>query len=278
VGNIRPAGLDFKAGHLLAEKGMRLSVFHGALLAAGNLPSAICYRRPRVALFTSGDELRPPGSTLGPGEIINSTPYAVSALIRAAGGVPEYLGCAKDSPEEIERFYRQAAGADIILPIGGASVGDYDFMRDRFVAAGGLRVFEKIAVKPGKPTWFGRLGPSRVLGLPGNPAAALVVTCLFLQALIARMTGDITPFAATMARTASDLPENGPRESYLRAACIGSDKDGAVVDIFASQDSSLLSAFTKCDVLIRRLPHAAAVRAGARVETVPIAGRYGRYT
>lgn len=260
--HIRQAGIDFSKGDLLAKAGTRFGPFHGTLLAAANLAYAKCYRRPRVALFSNGDELRPPGTALAPGEIVDSNHYAISAITRAAGGVPTYLGCAPDNPAAITEMYQQAAEADIIVPIGGASVGEYDFMRDGFLAAGGKQVFEKIAVKPGKPTWFGRLGTARVVGLPGNPASAMVTACLFVQPLIARLAGEMAQVNEINAVTAHDLPANGPRETYLRAERIGFDGGHPVVQAFHSQDSSLISAFTRCDILIRRAPNAGAVSAG----------------
>ena len=264
--HIRAAGIDFTVGDVLAKSGERFGRFHGALLAAANVAEAECYRRPRVALFSSGDELRAPGNDLAPGEIINSNHYAVSEIVRAAGGVPDYLGCAGDDIAEIEAMYKQAASADVVLPIGGASVGDYDYMREGFTAAGGELIFEKVAMKPGKPTWCGALGSARVIGLPGNPAAAIVASSIFAQPLIARLAGDTSHATFMQAVTASGLPANGPRESYLRAERIGAEGGRVVVQPFRSQDSSLLSAFAKCDVLIRRVPNAPAVEAGDAVE------------
>lgn len=273
--NIRPAGLDFKTGDVLAEAGKPFGIFHGALLAAGNLPTAKCVRKPHIALFTSGDELRAPGADLAPGEIINSNPFALRALIEAWGGTAEYLGCAPDGLAEVQEMFQRASGADLIVPIGGASVGKYDFMRDGFAAAGGALVFQKVAVRPGKPTWFGRLGASRVIGLPGNPASAMVTASLFVQPLVQRLCGRRAASITEMAVTMSALPANGMRESYLRAERVMSSSGQPVVKPFPKQDSSLLSAFTRCDVLIRRVVDAPGVPEGREVEIIPITGRMG---
>ena len=272
--NIRPAGLDFKAGDSLAVAGQQLGVFHGALFAAGNLSEAACVRRPRVALFTSGDELREPGSDLAPGEIVNSNPFAIKALIEAWGGDADDLGCASDTLDAATDMFLRASEADIIVPIGGASVGDYDYMRAGFTKAGGKLVFEKVAVRPGKPTWYGQIGSARVIGLPGNPSSAIVTAALFLQPLLLRLAGNKASTVSHSVATATDLPANGARETYLRAERLWSEEGELTVRVFSKQDSSMLSVFTRCDALIRRPAHAPEVIAGTPVDIIPITGRF----
>ncbi len=265
--NIRKAGVDFAEGDVLARAGETFHEMHGAILAAANIAQVPVRRRPRVAIFSNGDELKEPGDVLKPGEIINSNHYALCGMARSWGGDAIYLGCASDSEDALRAMYEKAADADIVVPVGGASVGDYDFVKPVFRAMDGEIVFEKVSVRPGKPTWFGRLGASRIVGLPGNPASAIVTAALFVQPLVRLLagTGEAAPFEK--AKTMETLSANGSRESYLRAE--SSRKSGElVVTPAANQDSSLLSPFAKADVLIRRVPGAPEVAAGGEVEII----------
>ncbi len=268
--NIRPAGVDFSEGDILVKTGERLHELHGSILAAANAPEVSVRRRPKVVLFSNGDELREPGADLKPGEIINSNHYALTALADHWGGEAIYLGCAADEENVVKSFFEKAQGADIILPIGGASVGDYDYVKPAFRAAGGETVFEKIAVKPGKPTWFGRLARACVVGLAGNPASAIVCAALFVQPLVRRLAGEVGDEAASFMKAKSETPlsANGGREAYLRAEAIIAGEGPLRVRAADNQDSSLLSPFTSANALIRRKPNAPAIAAGDDVEIV----------
>lgn len=268
--NIREAGVDFKKGTLLARAGDKLNDIHGALFAAANLVGGICVKKPNVLIFSNGDELKPPGSTLAPGEIIDSNRYALSALIRSWGGTTEFLGCAPDEGQAIEDMFNRARTADVIIAIGGASVGEYDFMRTGFEAVGGKIIFHKVAVRPGKPTWFGALGRSRVIGLPGNPASAIVASTLFVRPCIQKLAGGTGDVIYQQAVTTNALPENGSRETYLRAKRSFTKDHVLTVTDFHNQDSSLLSTFATCDVLIKREPFAPMSQAGDKVMFVPL--------
>ncbi|MGE0409739.1 MAG: gephyrin-like molybdotransferase Glp [Amphiplicatus sp.] len=267
--NIRRAGVDFKKGDVLKKKGVRLTPIDLALIAAANVARVKAARRPVVAYFDNGDELAEPGAALGPGEIVGSNRFAFEGLIADWGAQPRYLGRAADSPASILEKYETGADADIIVPIGGASVGAHDYVRAAFAEAGGALVFQKIAVKPGKPTWFGRLGSARVLGLPGNPASAIVCALLFLRPLIDAMSGAGSAMRFHAALEAP-LRANGPRENYLRAAA-RLDTDGRVlVAPFPDQDSSLLLPLAGAGALIRRPSGAPAAGAGEIVECVAL--------
>ncbi len=261
--NIRSAGIDFMQGDVLAKAGERLHEIHGAIFAAANLNVIPVRRRPKVAVLSNGDELVEPGATLMPGEIVNSNHYALCEMARSWGGEAAYLGCAPDTEQAIRDFFKRGRDADIIIPVGGASVGDYDFVKTAFAKEGGEVRFEKIAVRPGKPTWYGKLGEARVIGLPGNPASALVTAALFVQPLIRKLAGEqwSAPFAKAL--LAAPIGANGGRESYLR----GSVKDGIVTPV-ANQDSSLLLPFATSNALIRRPVNAPALGAGDKVEFV----------
>jgi len=268
--NIRPAGVDFSKGDMLVKAGERLHELHGAILAAANVPEVSVRRRPKVALFSNGDELREPGAELEPGENINSNHFALTALAEQWGGEMTNLGCAADQENVVKSFFEKAQGADIILPIGGASVGDYDFVKPAFVAAGGKIVFEKIAVKPGKPTWFGIFGDARVIGLPGNPASAIVCAALFMQPLVRRLAGEAQDAAVSFftARSETPLSANGGREAYLRGEIVAESDGPLRVRAAGNQDSSLLFPFTSANALIRRRPNAPAIAVDDEVEIV----------
>ena len=268
--NIRAAGIDFGQGEVLAAKGEKLSPAMLGLAAAGGNSTVAVRKAPRIALIANGDELVAPGEAMGPDDIICSVPYALVPMIRQWGGAPTFLGIAKDDPESIKAIAEKALDYDLIAPIGGASVGDKDFMRSVFKELGYKPAFEKVRVKPGKPTWFGAVGKTHVLGLPGNPASAIVVSILFLktavESLLALNASSDAPFVA--ARTTRRLPPNGPRETYLRAHMDVSTDGALCVTPFDRQDSSLLSVMAKADALIRRETDAPETPEGAVVECV----------
>lgn len=255
--HIRAAGIDFHEGDVLAARGANLNEVHGALFAAANIARVDVVRRPRIAIFSNGDELVEPGGVLKQGQIVNSNHYALSALVKSWGGEATYLGCANDSEDAIAAMFEQARDADVIVPVGGASVGDYDFVKSAFRKCGGETRFEKVVVRPGKPTWFGRLGPTRIVGLPGNPASAIVTATLFVRPLIAALGGADPKALESAAPLSAPLPANGPRESYLRAVYAGEEISPA-----RNQDSSLLRPFADANALIRRPPNAPALEAG----------------
>ena len=266
--NIRAAGIDFAKGDILVRSGTIFHELHGSILATANLSQIPCRRRPRVGIFTNGNELKEPGTELQPGEIVNSNHYGICALIKSWGGVPVYLGCIADDEAALCEVFERADDLDVILPIGGASVGDYDHVKGAFAKARGELVFSKVAVKPGKPTWLGKLNDARVIGLPGNPASAMVTCALFVQPLIRRFLGQDGSSNFMTGTLQRPIEKNGSRETYLRAQ-INSLKEGRVqLLVFPNQDSSLLSPFAECDALVRRLPHAAAGSVGEEVEFV----------
>ncbi|WP_370334637.1 gephyrin-like molybdotransferase Glp [Parvularcula marina] len=268
--NIRPAGIDFHEGDLLAEKGVVCHALHPSLFAAANLPAVIAYRLPRVALFANGDELKAPGSNLRDGEIVNSNHYSLSAMMKNWGAEPHYLGCAADDPEAIAAVLEKGKAFDLIVPIGGASVGDRDFVKQVFRDLGGEMIFEKVAVKPGKPVWHGMRESARVVGLPGNPASALVTAILFIRPLLNRLLGRQESIAFRQAPLTSSLKPNGPRESYLRAEFKLNEAGQPVITPAGNQDSSLLLPFANSNALIRRQPHAAEGIPGEYVDYLPI--------
>lgn len=267
--NIRRAGRDFSAGDTLIPAGHIISEGAISLAAAGNAARLIVSKSPRIGVLANGDELVAPGETLAPGQVVNSIQPALLALIRRWGAVALDLGLSRDNEEDVRN--RIAAPCDVIVSIGGASVGDYDVVRTAFAAEGYEPIFEKVAVKPGKPTWFSASSGTLALGLPGNPAAAMVTAQLFLRPLIDALTGgarETTPPAR--AQTQTNLPATGNREEYLRAILSIDANGAAAIRAAEDQDSSLLSPFLTANALIRRLANAPAVAAGNFVNFIPL--------
>ena len=263
--HIRKSGIDFTKGDILVAKDARINPAHIALAASGNHASLPIYRRPRVAILASGDELRSVGSDLKPGQIINSNMAALKALITHWGGVPIDLGIARDNLESIAACIKKAEDADIIVPIGGASVGDYDFMKEAFSIAGFETLFKKIAVRPGKPTWLARKDGQCVLGLPGNPASAMVCAHLFLKPLLGAADAQ-----TSRAKLDASVTANGPRETYMRAR-IHIDNTGALtVTPFPKQDSSLITPFVRSNALIKLPPNSGPWQSGDSIDILPL--------
>lgn len=248
--NIRPRGNDFAEGDTLPP-GRPLGPADIALLAAMNVPRVTVGRAPRVAILAGGDELVRPGETPAPDQIVSSNDLAVAALVRQAGGIPTLLPLARDTEESLRAGFAAAAGHNVLVTIGGASVGDHDLVA-RIGADMGLdRSFHRIAMRPGKPLMAGRLGQAVMLGLPGNPVSAAVCALLFLQPLLRAMQGASEPGPALLhGRLGCDLRAEGEREHYLRARIDWS--DGAVLTPFEDQDSARLALLARADALVVR--------------------------
>jgi molybdopterin molybdotransferase len=264
--NVRSAGLDFSTGDVALTQGRRLTGRDVALAAAMNHATVPVHRRPKVAIAATGDELVPPGTEPGPGQIVYSNVFALAALARREGAAVIDLGILPDRLEETIAGVRRAraSGADVLLTAGGASVGDYDLVQPALAAEGLALSFWKVAVRPGKPLLSGRLGAMRVLGLPGNPVSAYVCAVLFLVPLLRRLTGrrDIAPLLATGV-LGRDLPANDERADYMRATLARRDDGTLVATPFPLQDSSMLVPLAAADCLVVRAPHAPAAAAGS---------------
>jgi len=265
--HIRRAGLDFKEGQVLLPRGKRLTDRDVMLAAAMSHPTVPVHRRPKVAVLGTGDELKAPGSPLGPGEIVYSNGFALMALARAEGAEVIDLGIVPDQVEATVAAIRKAraGGADILLTTGGASVGDYDLVQRGLKAEGLELSFWRVALRPGRPMMNGRLGAMAVLGLPGNPVSAYVCAFLFLIPLIRKLAGRADLQApAESALLGRELPENDERADYLRAT-LERRADGTLVATPISvQDSSMMAALAKADCLVVRGAFAPAAKAGDR--------------
>lgn len=263
--HIRPLGQDFHAGDSLSPRRLRANDL--ALLAAMNIPAVQATRKPVVAIIATGDELVMPGEDPRPDQIIASNSFALKAMVEAEGGQARLLPIARDTAEELATVLDLAAGADLIVTIGGASVGDHDLVGK---TAGLEHSFWKLALRPGKPLMAGRLNGVPMLGLPGNPVSAIVCGHLFLLPMIRAMLGQPDPAPTPRkARLTVDLPPNGPRAHYMRARLTQS---GGMPDIapFDRQDSALLSILGQADALLIRPIDAPACRAGDTVDYLPL--------
>ena len=263
--NVRKAGTDFEVGEAVAAPRI-LGAADIALLAAMNVPKITVTRRPEVALISTGDELVMPGEDPRLDQIIASNALGLEALLRAHGALPRVLPIAKDTAESLNSAFRFARGADLVVTIGGASVGDHDLVRP-VAAEHGLRPsFYKVAIRPGKPLTAGRLGTTPMLGLPGNPVSALVCGHVFLLPMVRVMLGlPARPAERMSAPLAHDVPPNGPREHYMRAVV-----DGSGLRVFNRQDSSLLGVFAEANALAIRPASDPARAAGETLSYLPL--------
>ncbi|MBB4040838.1 molybdopterin molybdotransferase [Microvirga flocculans] len=275
--HIRAAGLDFKTGEILLQAGLRLDSRHIALAAAmghGTLP---VHRKPRVAILATGNELVRAGESAGPDQITASSLPATMLMAEKAGAEAIDLGIARDSLESLEERIQAArsARADILVTLGGASVGEHDLVQKALSHQGMDLGFWRVALRPGKPLMHGRLGSTLLLGLPGNPVSSLVCAVLFLIPAIRALLGDqqAAEDPAEDAILGADLPPNGERQDYMRASLtfqdvpfrIGRNSERLMVPVATPhllQDSSMLSILERSDALLVRPPHAPEAVAG----------------
>ena len=235
------------------------------LAAAMNYPKLPVHRRPKIAVLGTGDELVPPGSSTKPGQIVYSNGFALMALARSEGAEPIDLGVVGDNVDDTVAAIRKArdVGADVLVTMGGASVGDHDLVQKALAAEGLTLSFWKIALRPGRPTMHGKLGDMQVLGLPGNPVSSYVCAVLFLVPLIRTLMGRAdVELNFENAVLGKDMPENDERQDYLRAT-LTAGPEGLAATPLPHQDSSLMAPLAKADCLLIRAPHAPAAPAGS---------------
>ena len=264
--HIRPKGQDFRQGDVVLHAGERLDAGRLTVAAGMNHDRLEVYRRVRVAILATGDELLPPGSsTIGPDQIIASNTLGIAAIARENGAEIIDLGIAPDRRSSIEERLTaaQTAGADILVTLGGASVGDHDLVQSTLVGAGMELDFWRIAMRPGKPLMVGRLGDMQALGLPGNPVSSLVCGLLFLEPLVLALGHLQRRDRLASAITAGALPANDKRQDYIRAK-LDRLPDGRLSAMaFERQDSSMMQTFAQSDALIVRAPAAPEAEAGS---------------
>ncbi len=261
---VRKAGGDFKSGQIFFAAGYRLRPKDMALAASLGIATARVHRAPRVAVLATGDELVNPGETPGPDQIIAANHLSVMALAEKAGAEARFMGIATDDLAVLASSIALACNwpSDILVTMGGASVGDHDLVQQALATAGMNLAFWRIAMRPGKPLMFGQLGATRVLGLPGNPASSVVCAHLFLKPLIAAYLGQTPTDLTQTGRLGKDLPANDLRQDYLRATLVPGADGIPVLMPLDQQDSALTRVLAEADALVIRAPHAAAARAG----------------
>lgn len=263
--NIRPTGNDFTAGAVFTGN-KPLAPADVALLAAMNISEVPVVRKPTVALIATGDELVLPGEDPGPDQIVASNTFGLKAMLDAAGAQARLLPVARDSISSLRTAFDLAITADLVVTVGGASVGDHDLVAEAAEGYGMDRSFYKVAMRPGKPLMAGRLGDKAMVGLPGNPVSALVCGEVFLLPMIRKMLRLNAEFGPVKtASLAADLAPNGPREHYMRSRL----HDGQIT-AFDRQDSSLLSVLAQANALLIRPPNDPARAAGDIVAYVEI--------
>jgi molybdopterin molybdotransferase len=268
---IRPAGMDFKKGQKLLKAGTRLNARNIGLAAAMNIPWIKVTRKPRIAILSTGNELVLPGEFVGQDKIISSNSLGLAAMVSANGGIPINLGIAKDDPRSLKNAVSQLSGVDMLITIGGASVGDYDLIKSVLSKEGLNITFSRVAMRPGKPLIFGNIFGTPMLGLPGNPVSASVTATLFLLPAISKMLGaEDSSHNTETAALGRDVKKNDSRQDYLRAKLAINKAGEKIVTPFARQDSSMLKNYAKADCLIIRQPFAVPLAKGEIVSIIPL--------
>jgi len=268
--NIRAAGVDFKAGDLLVRGGTRLHARHVALIAAAGVGAVNVTRQPRIAVLPTGYEIVQPGMRAAPEQIFDSVSFGLGAMIEDWGGKPIRISARPDETAAIAAAIEPILDAvDLVVIIGGASVGAYDLVKPSLARLGLAIAVQRIAIRPGKPTWFGTIGGKPVLGLAGNPAAAMVCAQLFLRPLVhALLARESHATASVAARLDGEVGDSGANECYLRALLRTDAEARRWARPFDDQDTSLVSVFAAANALIRRPAGARAAGSGTIVEVM----------
>jgi molybdopterin molybdotransferase len=272
--HIRPRAGDFAEGAVLLSPPRRMTARDVGIAASAGHAWLTVRRRPRVAILSTGDEIALPGDPVPPGGLISSNSFVLDAIVRAAGGEPMTLPIAPDDAAAIGEAVAALRTADLVVTSGGASVGAHDLIRPALGPLGLSLDFWKIAMRPGKPFMFGRIGEAALIGLPGNPVSATVCAILFLVPAIERLLGLEGAAPPTVrARAGARLPANDHRADHLRAS-LSRDAEGTLVATPAPrQDSSQMAILAASDALILRAPHAGEVSPGEWVDAIPLGGR-----
>jgi molybdopterin molybdotransferase len=266
---VRKAGLDFAEGDVLLPAGRRLGMRELALAAAMGHGAVTVRVRPVVAILSTGDELVAPGTMPRGAQIVAATAPGLAAYVRSLGAEARDLGIVHDNAEAIGAAAdaAKAQGADVLVTLGGASVGEHDLVAKALTGRGMALDFWKIAMRPGKPLMFGRIGETRVLGLPGNPVSSLVCAILFLRPLIDALLGRPPTDISEPAILGADVAANDEREDYVRARWTMSEA-GPVATPLPTQDSSMLGVLAAADCLLIRAANAPPARAGDRCRII----------
>jgi len=260
---IRPKGSDFTVGTRINAP-LRLNPAEIGLLASMNIAQIPVAQKPVIAIISTGDELVMPGQTPGPTQIIASNSYAIKAVLEAQGAEVRLLPIARDNPNSLKQVFELTQGADMIVTIGGASVGDYDLINPMAAELNLKLDFYKIAMRPGKPLIAGLCGDIPMIGLPGNPVSSLVCSHIFLRPAIDVMLGlPARALPRQRFELATAIGPNGPREHYMRAHV----KNGKCT-VASVQDSGAMSVMARSNALLVQAANGAAQNVGDTVDCV----------
>jgi molybdopterin molybdotransferase len=275
--NVRRTGSDLRAGALALERGSEIAPGEIGLLAALDQAEVPVHRRPRVAILPTGDELRELGNPALPGSIVNSNAYSLAAAVAAVGCEPQRLSIAHDRLDDVRARVREAAGADLLLTVGGVSVGDYDLIGEALRAEGFGIDFHKVAIKPGKPLLFGRSATLPVIGLPGNPVSSFVTFEVFVRPCLNRLRGLRRPFAELVrVKLAAALRHSRGRLEFARARLERQQGD-FIARLHPLQGSGSLPSMCDVDALVLLPGEQAEFAADESVWALPL-GRTARAT
>ncbi|MGB8331937.1 MAG: gephyrin-like molybdotransferase Glp [Polyangiales bacterium] len=266
--HVRAQGSDLRAGAVLLHAGDRLWPGEIGLLASQNIDRLQVYRRPTVALLSTGDELREIGEELAPGTIINSNLYVLSEMLRALGAIPMPLPAASDSVSEIEAALRKALEADVVITTGGVSVGTYDFVQEAFDRVGIERSFWKVRIKPGKPLVFAQFEGKPVIGVPGNPISAMVTFEVLIAPCLRTMLGDPQPHPQPIVARLRDAYRRRPGRVEIARGVATRDGDEIVVALHDRQGSGSLPSFVGVNALVILPADRGELAAGEQVEAI----------
>jgi molybdopterin molybdotransferase len=267
--NVRQAGEDVRAGQVVLDRGHVLRPQAIGMLAALGQPEVTVVRRPRVAILATGDEVVPPGQTPSPGQIWDANSYTVGAQVRKYGGVPQLLGAVGDEEARVRQGMRRALerGADLIITSGGVSVGDFDLVKQVLAAEGEMR-FWSLNMKPGRPLAFGVIGDVPLIGLPGNPVAAMISTELFARPALLKMQGFTDWSRPTVRAHLTDVIERKDgRRHYLRVR-LHPTAQGYEATLTGDQGSGILNSLVQADGLAVIPETADRLPAGAEVTVI----------
>lgn len=265
---VRPEGLDFMAGKVLLPAGRLMTARDIGLAAAAGATWVRVRRKPRIAVLSTGDEIAMPGAPRRDDQIVSSNSVALVAYAKVLGAEAVSLGIAADTPASLKERLADAQGFDMLVTSGGASVGDHDLVQSAFGEEGLDLGFYKIAMRPGKPLIFGHIGKTVLLGLPGNPVSTGVTTAIFVRAAIEKMLGLAPAPLYEAAILGCDVPKNGKRLDFMRAALTPSETGLPTATPYELQDSAMLAAFAHADCLVKREIGAPPAKAGETVQIV----------
>lgn len=264
---VRPRGEDVREGDLVLEPGVRIGAAEVGLLATLGYSQVRVYRRPRVAIMSTGNELADLGTEPGPGQIPNTNTYSLLAQVAEAGAEGSNLGVAPDQLDVIESRLRRAAGADVVVSSAGVSVGELDLVREALIRAGAELHLWQVSMRPGKPITFGSLGGRPVFGLPGNPVSAMVTFELFVRPALIRMAGGRSIHRMRLpARTRQPINNPGSRRAYLRVQ-LSAGRDGLTARLTGEQGSAILRSMVMADGLAV-VPPGTMIPEGEQVEVI----------